>query len=99
MSSGYEIVVNPKPVTLDCNGASMLTVRLELAPVPGSPVTVVIDSTAGAYYFIVSPCTLTFTSDNYNVDQTVYIQPGFSKTLGITTPVRPRGRQPSQGLA
>ncbi len=80
-------MVNPKPIALTCDSAAIVNVHLELAPAPDTPVTVIIDSTAGSNYFLVSPCTLTFTAANYNVPQKVYIEPVFSNSINPPTPV------------
>jgi hypothetical protein len=83
-SAGYSLIVTPWPVNLTSLAPVPVHVSLGSAPVDGNSVLVTIDSSAGVGYFVVSACTLTFTSANWNVPQIVIFS-----TLIPTTPTLP----------
>ena len=86
-AAGYVLDVNPWPVTLAPDIYTTMNVRLQMPPADGNVVTVIVDSSAGADFFLVSTCKLTFTSADWNVYQPVYIIPVFASSIAITSPV------------
>jgi hypothetical protein len=86
-AAGYELDVNPWPVTLAPDIYTTMNVRLQMPPADGNVITVIVDSSAGADFFLVSTCKLTFTAANWNVYQPVYIIPVFASSIAITSPV------------
>jgi hypothetical protein len=95
--AGYELDVTPSAVVLQSLTHTTMNVRLQLPPADGSVVTVIVDSTAGADFFLVSTCKLEFTATNWNVYQPVHIIPIYAPSA-VPSPVRVLRHGPGLGL-